>query len=170
MISDVYEKFLKSSEEFIFAENKPEKSDIIFVPGNGYPQMAEEAAELAQAALKLARVLRAENPTPVTLEEAKMNLTAEFTDVQHCAGELKLETDWRQIDAKNRRFKQRMEEMVLFKERARIREEILEEVKEMGGCDASDEYAKGWDAAFAAICEESRRRKEELENDRIAEE
>ena len=123
-------------------------------------QMAEEAAELAQAALKLARVLRAENPTPVTLEEAKMNLTAEFTDVQHCAGELKLETDWRQIDAKNRRFK----------ERARIREEILEEVKEMGGCDASDEYAKGWDAAFAAICEESRRRKEELENDRIAEE
>ena len=46
MISDVYEKFLKSSEEFIFAENKPEKSDIIFVPGNGYPQMAEEAAEL----------------------------------------------------------------------------------------------------------------------------
>ena len=41
-----YEKFLKSSEEFIFAENKPEKSDIIFVPGNGYPQMAEKAAEL----------------------------------------------------------------------------------------------------------------------------
>lgn len=39
-------KFLKSSEEFIFAENKPEKSDIIFVPGNGYPQMAEKAAEL----------------------------------------------------------------------------------------------------------------------------
>ena len=30
MMNDVYEKFLKSSEEFIFAENKPEKSDIIF--------------------------------------------------------------------------------------------------------------------------------------------
>ena len=29
MMNDVYEKFLKSSEEFIFAENKPEKSDII---------------------------------------------------------------------------------------------------------------------------------------------
>ena len=42
MMNDVYEKFLKSSEEFIFAENKPEKSDIIFVPGNGYPQMAEK--------------------------------------------------------------------------------------------------------------------------------
>lgn len=114
-------------------------------------QMAEEAAELAQAALKLARVLRAENTTPVTLEEAKMNLTEEFTDVQHCAGELKLETDWRQIDAKNRRFKQRMDEMVLFKERARIREEILEEVKEMGGCDASDEFSKGWDMVCDAI-------------------
>ena len=114
-------------------------------------QMAEEAAELAQAALKLARVLRAENPTPVTLEEAKMNLTEEFTDVQHCAGELKLETDWRQIDAKNRRFKQRMDEMVLFKERARIREEILEEVKEMGGCDAPDDFSKGWDMACDAI-------------------
>ena len=46
MVNGVYEKFLKSSEEFIFAENKPEKSDIIFVPGNGYPQMAEKAAEL----------------------------------------------------------------------------------------------------------------------------
>ena len=116
-------------------------------------QMAEEAAELAQAALKLARVLRAENPTPVTLEEANMNLTAEFTDVQHCAGELKLETDWRQIDAKNRRFKQRMDEIVLNKERARIRDEILEEVKEMGGCDASDEFSKGFDAACDVIAE-----------------
>lgn len=133
-------------------------------------QMGEEAAELAQAALKLARVLRAENPTPVTLEEAELNLTAEFTDVQHCAGELKLETDWRQIDAKNRRFKQRMDEMELDRERARIREEILEEAKEMSGCDASDEYAKGWDAAFAAICEGLKQRKEERENGSIGEE
>ena len=46
MMNDVYEKFLKSSEEFIFAENKPENLNIIFVPGNGYPQMAEKAAEL----------------------------------------------------------------------------------------------------------------------------
>ncbi len=30
----------------IFAENKPEKADIIFVPGNGYSQMAERAAQL----------------------------------------------------------------------------------------------------------------------------
>lgn len=33
-------------------------------------QAAEEAAELAQACLKLARVYRGENPTPVTEEKA----------------------------------------------------------------------------------------------------
>ena len=41
-----YQEFLKQTEEFIFVEDQPEKSDIIFVPGNGYPQMAEKAAEL----------------------------------------------------------------------------------------------------------------------------
>ena len=41
-----YREFLKQMEEFIFVEDQPEKSDIIFVPGNGYPQMAEKAAEL----------------------------------------------------------------------------------------------------------------------------
>ena len=133
-------------------------------------QMGEEAAELSKAALKLARVLRGENPTPTTKEEAEKDLIAEFTDVQHCAGELKMETDWLQIDAKNRRFKKRMDEMVLDRERARIREEIIEKAKEMSGCDATDEYAKGWDAAFAAIYEGLRKRKEERENDRIAEE
>lgn len=41
-----YEKFLQRLETFIFVENEPEKADIIFVPGNGYPQMAEQAAAL----------------------------------------------------------------------------------------------------------------------------
>lgn len=41
-----YREFLKQMEGFIFVEDQPEKSDIIFVPGNGYPQMAEKAAEL----------------------------------------------------------------------------------------------------------------------------
>ena len=83
-----------------------------------------------------------------------MNLTAEFTDVQHCAGELKLETDWRQIDAKNRRFKQRMDEMVLFKERARIREEILEgSERRWAVAMHRDEFSKGFDAACDVIAE-----------------
>lgn len=41
-----YTEFLKHTEEFIFAENQPEKADIIFVPGNGFPEMAEKAARL----------------------------------------------------------------------------------------------------------------------------
>ena len=38
----MYEEFLKQIEDFIFVEDLPEKADIIFVPGNGYPQMAEK--------------------------------------------------------------------------------------------------------------------------------
>ena len=34
-------------------------------------QIAEEAAELAQAALKLRRAMTGTNPTPVTVDEAK---------------------------------------------------------------------------------------------------
>lgn len=45
----MYEEFLKHAEDFIFVENEPEKADIIFVPGNGFPQMAERAAELYNA-------------------------------------------------------------------------------------------------------------------------
>lgn len=45
-------------------------------------QWAEECTELAQAALKVARILRAENPTPVTLAKARQNLIEEMSDVQ----------------------------------------------------------------------------------------
>ncbi len=31
---------------YIFLDDKPERADVIFVPGNGYPQMAERAAKL----------------------------------------------------------------------------------------------------------------------------
>ena len=47
-------------------------------------QLAEEAAELAQAALKLQRILHGTNPTPVTLEEAKAALIEESVDVDIC--------------------------------------------------------------------------------------
>ena len=42
----MYNEFLGQIEDFIFVEDKPEKSDIIFVPGNGFPEMAELAARL----------------------------------------------------------------------------------------------------------------------------
>ncbi len=44
-------------------------------------QLAEECAELAQAALKLRRVLTGINPTPVTEGEARSNLLEEAADV-----------------------------------------------------------------------------------------
>lgn len=39
-------EFIKQTEEFIFVEDAPEAADVIFVPGNGFPQMAERAANL----------------------------------------------------------------------------------------------------------------------------
>ena len=59
-----YKDFLKKTKEFIFVENKPEKADIIFVPGNGYPQMAEKAAELYR-----------EGYAPVVLPSGKYSIT-----------------------------------------------------------------------------------------------
>lgn len=44
-------------------------------------QLAEEASELAQAALKFHRVLDGRNPTPVRLSEAWANLQEEVADV-----------------------------------------------------------------------------------------
>ena len=72
-------------------------------------QLAEEASELAQAALKLSRKIRRENPTPKTIEECKTNLREEYTDVVQCARELRLIPDEIQIRHKARRFKERWE-------------------------------------------------------------
>ena len=45
-------------------------------------QLAEEATELAHAALKLRRVYDGNNPTPVTQSEAIANLKEEIADVK----------------------------------------------------------------------------------------
>lgn len=47
-------------------------------------QLAEECAELAQAALKLRRALTGDNPTPVSAEDAEDHLFAELADVILC--------------------------------------------------------------------------------------
>ena len=47
-------------------------------------QLAEESAELAQAALKYRRVLDGGNPTPVTMTKAIENLIEEIADVDLC--------------------------------------------------------------------------------------
>lgn len=64
------------------------KSDFEVICSLGEPalleQMAEECSELAQAALKLARLERGENPTPKTEEECVENLLEELGDVNLC--------------------------------------------------------------------------------------
>lgn len=47
-------------------------------------QLAEEASELAQAALKLRRALDGTSPTPVGANEATANLFEELADIQVC--------------------------------------------------------------------------------------
>lgn len=40
------ERFLQNITDFVFTQDEPQKSDVIFIPGNRYPQMAKRAAEL----------------------------------------------------------------------------------------------------------------------------
>lgn len=47
-------------------------------------QLAEEASELAQAALKLRRALDGTNPTPKDIGECRYNILEEFADVLNC--------------------------------------------------------------------------------------
>lgn len=47
-------------------------------------QLAEEASELAQAALKLRRALDGKNPTPKSRHECIDNLNEEVSDVMVC--------------------------------------------------------------------------------------
>jgi len=73
-------------------------------------QLAEECMELGKAALKKARVIRGENPTPVTAEKADENLTEETTDVLICIDELCLKNDPEITREKRERFQKRWEE------------------------------------------------------------
>ena len=45
-------------------------------------QLAEESSELSKAALKVSRILRNENPTPITLDKALNDLSEEANDVR----------------------------------------------------------------------------------------
>ena len=94
-------------------------------------QLAEECAELSHAALKSARILRKENPTPAAYKDTMKNVEEEFTDVYQCASELRLRPDIKQIKEKNERFLQRIEEMtacrsVTMPENRQLREAILD--------------------------------------------
>lgn len=71
-------------------------------------QLAEKCTELAKAALKMARIMRKENPTPVTEKEAIANIREEYTDVVQCAGELSLIVDEEQMARKHERWEKRV--------------------------------------------------------------
>ena len=47
-------------------------------------QFAEEASEMAQAALKLRRALDGTNPTPKSVEECRKAFEEEYADVVNC--------------------------------------------------------------------------------------
>lgn len=70
-------------------------------------QLAEESAELSQAALKLRRALTGINPTPVTVDEARKNLVEEAADVYNVLGLLLDAADNAEIYSIIRRKKER---------------------------------------------------------------
>lgn len=72
-------------------------------------QLAEECAELIQAALKLRRALDGKNPTPKTVEKCRFDLIEEYTDVIHCALVLGMDADLEQIQQKTERWKKRLQ-------------------------------------------------------------
>ena len=79
-------------------------------------QLAEEAAELAQAALKYRRALRMEqgqedtSPTPKTAQEAKKSLEEEVADVELCIYALEMLTiDFEPMKHKAERWLRRLE-------------------------------------------------------------
>ena len=72
--------------------------------------VAEEAAELAKAALKVARVMRKENPTPVTLDDAAREVVLEYTDLRIYIDILRIYADGDVYDEKKQRFIERLKE------------------------------------------------------------
>lgn len=81
-----YEEFLQKTEEFMFISDQPEKADIIFIPGNGYPHMAEKAADLYKKGF-----------APYILPSGKYSITAgEFSGVllKEAVYDKEYQTEW----------------------------------------------------------------------------
>lgn len=79
-------------------------------------QLAEECCELAQVALKRARILRGENPTPKTIAETDANFIEEIADVLTCISVIADNQDmmnkiWDIKDKKLNRWLQRIREV-----------------------------------------------------------
>ena len=76
-----------------------------------YMLLAEEASELAQAAIKMCRVHNINNPTPKQDTEAYNDLVEEYTDVLNVAQRiLELKPDWHVGNFKLNRWCKRLDE------------------------------------------------------------
>ena len=74
-----------------------------------YEQLAEECAELAQAAVKMSRYLRGENPPAKGIIELTKDLIEEATDVKICMDILHIEADPEIEERKYVRWHQRLD-------------------------------------------------------------
>ena len=76
-----------------------------------YEQLAEECVELAHAALKLARIKRGENPTPISIEVALGAVMEEYTDLRLVAYVLEMGWDIEVFEQKLLRWHKRLGEV-----------------------------------------------------------
>lgn len=74
-------------------------------------QLAEEATELAHAALKASRIMRGENPTTVNIRDAERKLVEEWTDLCLVADVMGLNLDEDIYDGKLNRWTARLNEV-----------------------------------------------------------
>lgn len=85
----------KTREEFD-AVNLPGVNDLI-CESLSYParleQLAEECSEAAKEALKLARIIRGENPTPSALHHTETRLESEVADIMNALSVLDIPTE-----------------------------------------------------------------------------
>ena len=84
--------------------------DIIGRPAAA-EQFAEECVELAHAALKYARAIRKENPTPVNQQEAWDHLREEFDDMLVCGDVVGVMANPEKMWEKRQRWVSRLKEM-----------------------------------------------------------
>ena len=87
---------------------------------SAYEQLAEEAVELAHAALKCARVIRQENPTPVKYTDALAAVNEEWTDVVTVCKVLNLRSDRKMMEEKLDRWCGRMLESIISEDLTRL--------------------------------------------------
>lgn len=84
------------------------KLQTFITPETKFLALAEEASELAQAALKMARIGNPQHPTPKTPDEAAENLVEEISDVLLCLKVMGVKGKEEIMEEKAKRWCERM--------------------------------------------------------------